>query len=127
MKKIINFAVVIFSILAAFNAYAEIKINDNSEIVGVWAVEETAPALDKPKRKAHEIWTFKSDGTFKNSAKDPRNNIETTSKYLIENGIIKIEKPGRPGKYFRYQVYEKDVASMILKGGMEGFYFLVKH
>ena len=127
MKRIIiNFGVVIISMFVVFNANAEVKIKDNADIAGVWTVEETAPSMEKPKRVSHEVWTFNKDGTFKNSAKDPRNNIETMSTYLIEDGIIKIAKPGRPGKYFRYQVYEKEGSRMILKGGMEGFYFLVK-
>ena len=112
--------------LVVFNANAEVKIENTADIAGVWEVENTAPAMDKPKRTSHEVWTFNQDGTFKNSAKDHRNNIETKSTYLIENGIIKIAKPGRPGKYFKYQVYEKEGSRMILKGGMEGFYFLVK-
>ena len=61
-------------------------------------------------------------------AKDHRakGELHTKSKFKIEDGLLKIANPGRPGRFFSYQVYEKDASSMILKGGLEGYYFLEK-
>ena len=46
--------------------------------------------------------------------------------YQIVNGKIVTDDPGRPGKTIDYAVYKKEGDELILKGGIEGFYFFKK-
>ncbi|MGR9073950.1 MAG: hypothetical protein ACU833_12880 [Gammaproteobacteria bacterium] len=118
---------------AAFSTLAEVRLNDKSELVGVWQVVATTPYLDHEKKETDETWEFKNNGQFELSAIDYRLNstkMTTTTTYVVENGQLKIEKPGgQPGqkkKYYYYKVHEKEGNNMVLKGGMEGYYFLIK-
>lgn len=109
-------------------AFGEIQLKDNSEIVGTWRLESVAPALDKPKVEENRTWEFKPDGTIVTSGynrhfkRDDRHEWS----YKIVDGKIIADDPGRPGKTIDYVVYEKTPEQMILKGGIEGFYFFKK-
>ena len=109
-------------------ALGEVLLKDNSEIVGAWRLESVAPALNKPKIEENRTWEFKADGTVVTSGfnrhfgKEDR--FEWT--YKVVNGKIVTDDPGRPGKTIDYAVYEKTADRMILKGGIEGFYFFKK-
>lgn len=109
-------------------AAAEGKIKDKSDIVGVWEVTGTAPALNEPKRSSTEEWKFEQDGSFTLTSVEHRVNgrVESHSQYTVDDGTIKIDRPGRPGKYITYEVHDKSASEMVLKGGLEGFYFLKK-
>ena len=135
MKKNIlkSFIGVAFGLLFIFSAGAEVKLSDKSELVGIWHLYETTPKLDHKRKKTDETWNFKNNGTFKLSATDYRmgsSKMTTTTTYEVANGMLKIQKPGgQPGqrkKYYYYKVYEKNDGKMTLKGGMEGYYFLIK-
>jgi len=101
-----------------------------NDIVGTWIVYATAPALEMGRKQTQEIWEFTPDGTYRLTATDSRIDatfaMSTESKYLIEQNTIKIEKPGRPGKYYLYKVHEQKGNEMVLQGGLEGFYFMRK-
>lgn len=118
------------TLLLPVSVFADYPLKDKSEIVGVWVVESTAPKLKGKRRPSTQEMEFKADGSYVSSAIDVRtgssSRFSATSSYNVENGIIKVEKPGRPGKFDRYKVYEKKDNTMILKGGTEGFYFLQK-
>lgn len=128
------------SVMFSFSAFAEIKLQDTSELVGAWKVIATTPRLDHQKKKTDETWEFKSDGIFQLSAIDYRLNntkMTTVTTYEVANGMLKIEKPGgQPGqkkKYYYYRLCKEshpdcanDQGRMTLKGGMEGYYFLIK-
>jgi hypothetical protein len=107
---------------------AEGKISSKSDIVGAWDLQATAPAIHEPKRNSEEHWEFKADGIFTLTSVEHRVNgkVESQSKYEVVDGTIKIERPGRPGKFYIYEVYDKSASEMVLKGGLEGFYFLRK-
>lgn len=104
------------------------KINGKSDIVGKWVVEGTAPAIGEPKRKSTEEWEFNAEGEFTLVSVEHRVNgrVESHSKYEVDGDTIKIERPGRPGKFYTYEVHDKSGLEMVLKGGLEGFYFLRK-
>lgn len=116
--------------LSPMSTFAEYALKDNSEIVGTWIVESTAPKLEEKKRPSTQEMEFKADGSYISSAVDFRtgssSRFSAISTYEVKNGNLKIGKPGRPGKYDRFKVYEKQHNYMILKGGTEGFYFLKK-
>lgn len=109
-------------------AFGEVPLKDNSEIVGTWRLESVAPALNKPKIEENRTWEFKSDGTIVTSGYNRHFKAEDRHewKYKIVDGKIVADDPGRPGKTIDYMVYEKTPDRMILKGGIEGFYFFKK-
>ncbi len=120
----------LFVLLFPLSVFAEYLIKDKSEIVGVWIVEGTAPKLDAAKRPSTQEIEFKADGTYISSAVDVRtgssSRFKAVSTYQIEKGMLKVGKPGRPGKFDRFKIYEKEDGHMILQGGTEGYYFLRK-
>jgi hypothetical protein len=127
-SKIKHIGLALSMLFFAGSVVAAGKITGKSDIVGSWDVQATAPAIDEPKRASTEQWEFKEDGGFTLTSVEHRVNgrVESQSKYEVDNGTIKIERPGRPGKYYIYQVYDKSAMEMVLKGGLEGFYFLRK-
>jgi hypothetical protein len=109
-------------------AQAEVVLTDKSEIVGKWLLESVAPALNKAKIPENRTWEFRADGMVITSGFNRHfgREDEQRFKYSIADGKIKAEDPGRPGKTLDYMVYEKSGDAMILKGGLEGFYFFKK-
>lgn len=138
----------LFGIFAAFSVSAEEPITDKSYFVGAWKLEAARPTFevalenrneklkDSPYKylagedvkKTSETWIFGEDGSVQLKFDDDRAASEMTSKttYQIENNTLKIAKVGRPGKFDSYKVYSRDGNKMVLKGGVEGFYFFSK-
>ncbi|QSA99009.1 hypothetical protein JWZ97_03725 [Methylococcus sp. EFPC2] len=112
----------------AASAWAEVPLKDNSEIVGSWVLESVAPGLNKPKIPENRTWEFRADGTVVTSGFNRHFNRDDTqtTKYQVTDGKIKTDNPGRPGKTLDYTVYEKSGDTLILQGGLEGFYFFKK-
>jgi hypothetical protein len=107
---------------------AEVLLKDNSEILGTWLLESVAPGLDKPKISENRTWEFRADGTVVTSGYNRHFGRDDTQefKYQVANGKIQADFPGRPGKTLDYKVYERSGDTMILQGGLEGFYFFKK-
>ncbi len=107
---------------------AEVVLKDKSEIVGTWLLESVAPALDRPRIEENRIWEFRLDGKIVTSGYNRHfhSTDSQESNYHIENGKIATDWPGRPGKTIDYTVYEKTNDTLILQGGLEGFYFFRK-
>ncbi|WP_246628431.1 lipocalin family protein [Methylomagnum ishizawai] len=103
-------------------------LKDGSEIAGTWKLVSVAAALDKPRTEENRIWEFRTDGTIITSGYNRHFKTEDRHewKYKIVNGRISADDPGRPGKTIDYSVYEMKGNEMILKGGIEGFYFFKK-
>lgn len=121
-------AAMVFLMLGTASARAEVLLKDVSEIAGEWLLESVAPALNKPKVPENRIWEFRTDGTLKTSGFNRHFNREDEQQFTfkVADGIIKADNPGRPGRTTDYKVYEKTNDSMILQGGLEGFYFFKK-
>ena len=129
--RLMSFLAIIGSIVfAAFgaNVQAEVKLKDNTEIAGQWVLEYVAPSLEKTKIAENRIWEFRVDGVLVTSGYNRHFSRDDTQefKYQVVDGLIKADNPGRPGKTLDYKVYEKTGDSMILQGGLEGFYFFKK-
>ncbi|TAN52652.1 MAG: hypothetical protein EPN21_03425 [Methylococcaceae bacterium] len=121
----------IFITLAGFGntASAVIPLQDSNEILGHWTLLSVAPGLKNAKIIENRDWEFTNDGRFITSGFN--RHIHVTDrlefKYRVENGKIVATDPGRPNKPQVYEIYEKNEdGSMILQGGVEGFYFLKK-
>lgn len=110
------------------NVSAEATVNDTSEIQGTWKLESVAPGINKARIAEDRTWEFRSDGTIVTSGFNRilKANDRYEWKYKVTDGKIIAEDPGRPGKPIDYIIYEKSANSMILKGGLEGFYFFTK-
>ena len=129
--KLISIHTTLFSLLFALSSatLAEIKLEDNSKLIGSWFLESVAPTLDRKKIPENRVWEFREDGKMTSSGFNRIIGKETTQEmpYRIENGKIFSDVPGRPGKFDTYEVYEMKGDSMILKkGGKAGYYFFKK-
>ena len=112
--------------LLPLHGYAEtIKLKDKSEIVGTWILEAVAPSIKKTRIKENRVWEFRDDGIIAITGYNRKMGANSSQnvQYQIKNGNILTPQVGRPGKYLTYRVYEKSDTQMILKGGIEGFYF----
>ena len=127
-NKNVAAAMMFFLLTTAGVVQAQVLLKDVSEIAGEWVLESVAPALGKPKVPENRIWEFRPDGTLKTSGFNRHFNREDEQqfKFKVADGIIKADNPGRPGRTTDYKVYEKTNDSMILQGGLEGFYFFKK-
>jgi hypothetical protein len=114
--------------MAATIARADVPLKDASEIAGTWKLESVAAALDKPRIEENRTWEFRTDGVIVTSGYNRHFKTEDRHEwtYKIINGKIAADDPGRPGKTIDYTVYKKEGNELILKGGIEGFYFFKK-
>ncbi|MDD5036664.1 MAG: hypothetical protein PHE55_18145 [Methylococcaceae bacterium] len=122
-------AIGVFVLAGAFcaSASAEVALKDNAEILGKWTLESVSPSLDKPRIPENRTWEFRTDGTIFTSGFNRHLGGENSQefKYRVADGKIKVEKPGS-SKTLDYTVHEKSGDTMILHGGLEGFYFFKK-
>jgi len=120
----------VFFLSGAFSAgiWADVALQDNKELVGRWLLESVAPGLNKPKIEENRTWEFRADGVVVTSGfnRHLKQDDSREFKYEIVGGKIQAGDPGRPGKTVEYSVYEKTGDSLVLKGGIEGFYFFKK-
>ena len=109
-------------------AHAEVALKDISEIAGTWKLESVSAAIDKARIPENRIWEFRPDGTIVTSGFNRHFNRNDSFQftYKVANGKIITDDPGRAGKTIDYAVYKKEGDELILKGGLEGFYFFKK-
>jgi len=112
---------IVLSLLAAFAtsaASAEVKLDDNSKILGKWQVTAEALALDREKKPLHVSWEFQKDGTLVTTGEDARSGIGEMTipiKYSVADGVIRKQvTPGRE-KYEDCAVVEMEGNAMTLK------------
>jgi len=127
MKKIVKI-LSLATVFLAFSANAEVKLKDNSEILGKWNLYAEAIKLDGEQKKVQVEWDFQADGTLMTTSTDSvgrTGEMKIPIKYSVDNGDIKKQtSPGRE-KYDTCNVLEKEDGKMILKcSGM--FFFLKK-
>lgn len=114
--------------LFAGAADAEVALTDASELFGKWKLEWVSPGINKTKIAEDRTWEFRPDGVIVTSGFNRilKSNDRYEWKYTLVDGKLVAEDPGRPGKPIDYVIYEKTGNSLILKGGLEGFYFFTK-
>lgn len=122
------FALAVVLALSSATAHAEVALNDPSELYGLWKLESVSPGISKPKIAEDRTWEFRADGVIVTSGYNRimKGNDRYEWKYKLLDGKIQAEDPGRPGKPIDYVIYEKSGNTMILKGGLEGYYFFTK-
>lgn len=116
--KTITTLLALCAALVAFSANAEVKLEDNSKILGKWQVTHEALALDREKKPLHVTWEFQKDGTLITTGEDARSGIGEMNipiKYSVADGVIKKQvSPGRE-KYEDCSVVEMNDKNMVLK------------
>lgn len=116
--KIITTLLTLVVAVAATAVNAEVKLADNSKILGKWLVKAESLGLEKEKKALHVSWEFLSNGTLKTSGEDTLGRTSTMDidiKYSVANGMInKQVTPGRE-KYEDCAVVEMSDKDMILK------------
>lgn len=106
---------------------ADVPINDASEITGTWKLESVAPNINKPRIEENRIWEIGPNMIVTSGYnRHFKGNDRHEWTYKIVGGKIMADDPGRPGKTIDYSVYKKEGNELILKGGIEGFYFFKK-
>jgi hypothetical protein len=113
---------------AAQLAVADVALKDMNEIAGTWKLESVAAGLEKPRIDENRTWEFHADGKILTYGYNRhfKSNDRHEWTYRIQDGKIITDDPGRPGKTIDYSVYKKEGNELILKGGLEGFYFFHK-
>ncbi len=115
-KAFIAGAALLFSVSA--QAAEDIKLKDNSEIVGKWNLYAEAIALHKEKVELFSEWEFTKDGTIHTRSNDRFGRTKTIKidlKYAVENGVIMKQKtPGR-SKMESCRVLELDRSKLTMK------------
>lgn len=109
-------------------AAAEVVLKDITEITGTWQLESVASNIDRPRIEENRTWEFRPDGVIVTSGYNRHFKTEDRHEWAfkIVNGKIVADDPGRPGRTIDYSVYKKEGNELILKGGLEGFYFFKK-
>jgi hypothetical protein len=107
---------------------AEIVLKDITEITGTWQLESVASNIDRPRIEENRTWEFRPDGVIVTSGYNRHFKTDDRHEWAfkIVNGKIVADDPGRPGRTIDYSVYKKEGNELILKGGLEGFYFFKK-
>jgi hypothetical protein len=148
MHKLLKLYAMLLGALVFFSANADEAILDKTYFIGTWKLDAARPTLevdlekrneklkDSPykylagedEKKTSETWIFSRDGTLELKFDDDRASSDMTSRttYSVEDDTLKIAKAGRPGKYYTYKVHSREGNKMILKGGVEGYYFFSK-
>jgi len=116
--KTITILLSLFAAFATSTASADVKLQDNSKLLGKWQVTHEALALDREKKPLHVTWEFQKDGTLITTGEDARSGIGEMTipiKYSVADGVIKKQiTPGRE-KYEDCAVVETDGKEMTLK------------
>ena len=109
-------------------AWADVALKDMGQIAGKWTLESVAASLDKPRVEENRTWEFGIDGKIVTSGYNRhfKANDRHEWTYHVQDGKIVTDDPGRPGKTIDYSVYKLEGNELILKGGLEGFYFFKK-
>jgi len=86
-------------LLFSATANAEVKLEDDSKILGKWNLYAEAIALHKEKVELFSTWEFRKGGVLHTSSEDRFGRTKTLVidlKYAVEDGVIKKQKtPGR--------------------------------
>ena len=126
MMKLTQTIMMSVALLFSVAANAEVKLEDNSQILGKWNLYAEAASLHKEKVELFSIWEFRKDGILHMEAEDRFGRTKTLKidiKYKVENGVIMKQKaPGR-SKMESCKVIKLEGGEMTLKCPFVYFFF----
>ena len=112
--------------LFACSAHADVKLEDNSKLLGKWRVNAESLGLDKEKKAINVSWDFHNNGILSTISEDSlgrTSEMDIDIKYSVENGVIKKQSaPGRE-KYELCSVIELEGVHMTVR--CKGIYFFM--
>ena len=119
---------VILAVAGSGLAVADVALENATPLIGSWKLESVAAGLSKPKIEENRNWEVRADGIIVTSGYNRHFKTDDRHEwgYKVENGKIIADDPGRPGRTIDYSVYKMEGNELILKGGLEGFYFFKK-
>ena len=99
MIKLTQALIVGVALLFSVAANAEVKLEDDSKILGKWNLYAEATALEKEQVELFSVWEFRKGGVLHTRSEDRFGRTKTIVidlEYSVENGVIKKQKaPGR--------------------------------
>lgn len=107
-------AVLLFSVAAN----AEVKLENDSKILGKWNLYAEAIGLEKEKVELFSKWDFRKDGVLHTESEDRFGRTKTLVidlKYAVEDGVIKKQKTVGRSKMESCKVIVLDGNDMTLK------------
>jgi len=107
-------AVLLFSVAAN----AEVKLENDSKILGKWNLYAEAIGLEKEKVQLFSKWDFRKDGILHTESEDRFGRTKTLVidlKYAVEDGVIKKQKTVGRSKMESCKVIVLDGNDMTLK------------
>jgi len=107
-------AVLLFSVVAN----AEVKLENDSKILGKWNLYAEAIGLEKEKVQLFSKWDFRKDGILHTESEDRFGRTKTLVidlKYAVEDGVIKKQKTVGRSKMESCKVIVLDGNDMTLK------------
>ncbi len=113
----------------SFPAHAEVALENNSGLIGKWAMAGLAKDLDGEKRLSVGSWEFRRDGALLMKGEDKRLSggiLDVQTSYRVKDGIIVADTVGRPGRTTTYSVIEMDAHSLIIKQQMGPYQWFTK-
>jgi hypothetical protein len=113
----------------SFPSHAEVALENNSGLIGKWAIAGLAKDFDGEKRLSSGTWEFRRDGALLMKGDDKRlssGTFDVQTSYRVEDGKIVADTVGRPGKTTTYSVIEMDAHSLIIKRQMGPFQWFTK-
>ncbi len=118
MIKLTQIFMLGLTLLFSVAVNAEVKLEDDSEVLGKWNLYAEAIALHKEKVELFATWEFKKKGvlhTVSNDRYGRTKNLVIDLKYAVEDGVIKKQKtPGR-SKMESCKVVKLEGGEMTLK------------
>ncbi len=118
--------VVSMFLLLSFTVNADVKLEDNSKLLGKWNLYAEAASLHKEKVELFSTWEFTKGGVIHAQAEDRFGRTKTLKldfKYSVENGVIrKAKAPGR-SKMETCRVISLEGDKMTLKCPFVYFFF----
>ncbi len=116
--KTITTLISLLALLSAFAAHADVKLEDNTKILGKWKVTAESLGLEKNKKLLNVSWDFQKDGTLMTKGEDTlgrTSEMDIAVKYFVENGVVRKQtSPGRE-KYETCTAVELSHTDLILK------------
>lgn len=112
-----------------FPAHAEVALENNSGLIGKWAMAGLAKDIDGEKRRSTGSWEFRRDGTLLMKGLDKRlsgGSFDVQTTYRVKDGKIVADTVGRPGRTTIFSVIEMDAHSLIIKQQMGPFQWFTK-